>query len=311
MSDQLHVLTRIGMPAGDTVKVLRRRFQGGQGPRVALVAGIRGDTPEGMRVAHRVCSILEACHETLAGTVDVYPCVNPLAAHRASRNWPFFDQDLNRRFPGNKAGHAPDVVAAALVEDLQGADVILELRGAHPAFSEAPQAHIRRGDQHAAELARSANVHVVWARDASVASAATFAAQFDNVIALEGGTGNRLTPGVGEALTEGVLNVLNVLKVLADEQLPFHWATLRRPSVVQDEQVHRIRASRSGFFLPECGPWDTVAVGDVLGVVIDPSTGALQERVLAPLPGQVLAVREKPVVFPGSMVLRLVEVGDE
>lgn len=311
MSDSLHVLTRIGMPAGDSVQVIRRRFHGSEGIRVAIVAGIRGDTPEGMRVAHQVCGVLASCHEELSGTVDIYPCVNPLAAHRGTRNWPFFDQDLNRLFPGRANGHAPDVVANALTEDVRGADVVVELRGAHPSFAEAPQAHVRRGDTHAAELAKSANVNVVWARDPSIASASTFAAQFPGVISLEGGTGNRLTPGVGRALGEGILNLLNMLKVLPDAHLPFHWATLRRPWVVEDAQVHRIRASRSGFFLPESSPWDDVSVGDVLGQVVDPSTGALQETVLAPLPGKVLAVREQPVVFSGSMVVRMVEQVDD
>ncbi len=311
MSDSIHVLTRIGMPAGDSVPVIRRRFSGSEGLRVAIVAGIRGDTPEGMRVAHQVCGVLEGCHARLNGTVDVYPCVNPLAAHRAIRNWPFFDQDLNRLFPGRPNGHAPDVVAYALTQDVRGADIVIEMRGAHPSFAEAPQAHVRRGDTHAAELAKSVNVNVVWARDPSVASTATFAAQFQGVISLEGGTGNRLTSGVGKALGEGILNLLNVVKVLPDSEVPFHWATMQRPLMVEDSQVHRIRTARSGFFLPEASPWDTVASGDVIGRVVDPSTGALQETVLAPLAGKILAVREQPVVFSGSMVIRMVEQVDE
>ena len=311
MSDSIHVLTRIGMPAGDSVPVIRRRFSGSEGLRVAIVAGIRGDTPEGMRVAHQVCGVLEGCHARLNGTVDVYPCVNPLAAHRAIRNWPFFDQDLNRLFPGRPNGHAPDVVAYALTQDVRGADIVIEMRGAHPSFAEAPQAHVRRGDTHAAELAKSVNVNVVWARDPSVASTATFAAQFQGVISLEGGTGNRLTSGVGKALGEGILNLLNVVKVLPDSEVPFHWATMQRPLMVEDSQVHRIRTARSGFFLPEASPWDTVASGDVIGRVVDPSTGALQETVLSPLAGKILAVREQPVVFSGSMVVRMVEQVDE
>jgi len=311
VSDSIHVLTRIGMPAGDSVPVIRRRFSGSEGLRVAIVAGIRGDTPEGMRVAHQVCGVLEGCHARLNGTVDVYPCVNPLAAHRAIRNWPFFDQDLNRLFPGRPNGHAPDVVAYALTQDVRGADIVIEMRGAHPSFAEAPQAHVRRGDTHAAELAKSVNVNVVWARDPSVASTATFAAQFQGVISLEGGTGNRLTSGVGKALGEGILNLLNVVKVLPDSEVPFHWATMQRPLMVEDSQVHRIRTARSGFFLPEASPWDTVASGDVIGRVVDPSTGALQETVLSPLAGKILAVREQPVVFSGSMVVRMVEQVDE
>lgn len=294
------------MPTGDVVQIVRRRFGQAPGPRVAVVAGIRGDAPEGIRVAHQVTQVLAKVHEGLRGVVDVYPCVNPLAAHRGVRSWPFFNQDLNRCFPGRPDGHAPDRVAWTLVEDLRGVDQVIELRGAHPAFSEAAQAHVRESEPAAADLARRANVNVVWARRPGTAAPSTFAWQFPNTLVLEGGNGNRLTAEVGRALTEGVLNVLNVLGVLPDEALPFHWAAITRPEVVGDERVLRVRAERGGLFLPLCHPWDEVEAGELLGEVIDPASGEQLEGITAPQSGYVLAVREQPVVLPGSMVARLV-----
>jgi len=307
---QTSVICSAGMPTGDRVDIVRRRFQAGEGPRVVLVAGIRGDAPEGIRVAHNVARVLGACHEQLCGTVDIYPCVNPLAAHRGLRNWPFFDQDLNRRFPGRANAHAPDLVARTLVDDVQGATQVLEVRGAHAAFAEAPQAQVRSGDSEAAKLARSANVHVVWSRAPGPAAPSTFAWQFPNTIVLEGGTGNRLTPEVATTLSNGVLNLLNVLGVLPDDALTFHWAGMSRPEVVGDEQVHRIRADVGGLFLPRHRPWDAVGEGESLGEVIDPISGAQLAEIPSPKAGRVLALREQPVVLPGSMVARVVEVSD-
>jgi uncharacterized protein len=298
------------MPTGDRVDIVRRRFKGADGPRVVLVAGIRGDAPEGIRVAHNVASVLSQCHALLKGTVDVYPCVNPLAAHRGLRNWPFFDQDLNRRFPGRADAHAPDLVARTLVDDVQGASQVLEVRGAHAAFAEAPQAQVRAGDAEAARLARSANVHVVWARTPGPAAPSTFAWQFPNTIVLEGGTGNRLTPEVATTLSNGILNLLNVLGVLPDEALTFHWAGMSRPEVVGDEKVHRIRSDSAGLFLPRHTPWDAVVQGEPLGDVVDPILGTVLEVITSPQAGRVLALREQPVVLPGSMVARVVEVDD-
>lgn len=293
--------------------VVRRRFRGGRadGPRVAVVAGIRGDTPEGIRVAHDLCRFLEQHEERLAGIVDVYPCANPLAAHRGSRLWPFFDVDLNRLFPGRSEGHPPDRVARVLTEDVEGADQVIELRGAHPAFSEAAQAHVRQRDAKAAELAMGANVNVVWVRHPGPAASSTFAWQFPGTVVLEGGTGNRVTPGVSRDLLEGLLFMLSSLGVLAEEDLPFHWAALQRPVLVTDDEVVRVRASRGGLFLPEGRPWTQVAAGDVLGTVVDPVTGQDCETVRTPVSGNLLAVREQPVVFPGSMVARVVTTPGE
>ncbi len=308
---QLHPIIEVELPSGDTLEVFRRRFQGDRpGPRVAIVAGIRGDAPEGIRVAHTLAEHLEGRGSSLSGTVDIYPCANPLAAHRGARLWPFFDVDLNRLFPGKDDGHPPDRVAHALTQDIQGADHVIELRGARAEFSEAPQAHVRLRDAAAATLAMASNVAVVWCRKAGPAAAGTFAHQFPNTVVLEGGTGNRLTPGVGRDLAHGVLNLLATLNVLDDGDLPFHWAAMQRPVRVTDDQVIRVRSNRGGLFLPTGTVWAEVAAGDLLGTVIDPVTGAIREQILAPAAGRLLAIRELPVVFPGSMVARVVCVSE-
>lgn len=304
---ELTSIIEVELPSGDVTAVMRRRFGTGGGPRVAVVAGIRGDAPEGIRVAHAVMRFLEGYESRLQGTIDIYPCANPLAAHRSSRLWPFFDVDLNRLFPGRPGGHPPDLVAHALCEDVRGADQVIELRGARGAFREAPQAHVRLRDADAAKLAAQANVAVVWRRRPGPAAASTFAHQFPGTIVLEGGTGHRLTQGVGEDLSDGVLNILATLGLVGEADLPFHWAGLRRPRLVDDSEVLRVRAERGGLFLPAGGAWKEVAAGEPLGTVVDPVTGELREEVRASANVYVLAIRELPVVFPGTMVARVVK----
>lgn len=307
---ELSTVIQVDLPSGGEIPIVRRRYAGdaarGAGRRVAIVAGIRGDAPEGIRVAHQVGAFLEGHQDALSGVVDIYPCMNPLGAHRGTRLWPFFDVDLNRLFPGRPEGHPPDRVAHALCASVSGADQVIEVRGARPAFREAPQAHVRARDAASAELAMNANVAVVWARTPGPAAPSTFAHQFPGTIVLEGGAGNRLSYGVGRDLTDGVLNMLASMGILSEEVLPFHWAGLQRPVRVTDEQVLRIRASRGGLFMPEGALWAEVSEGDTLGAVIDPATGQELERITCPAAGRLLALREQPAVFPGSMVARLV-----
>ena len=302
---QLRSVIQVELPSGESVSVVCRRYGAGE-KRVAIVAGIRGDAPEGMRVAHQVGAFLRTHEDQLRGIVDIYPCVNPLAAHKGTRLWPFFELDLNRLFPGREGGHPPHRVARALCSDVVGADQVIEVRGARPAFREAPQAHVRHCDEEASKLALGSNVSVVWRRSPGPAAPTTFAHQFPGTIVLEGGAGNRLTAGVGQDLTEGVLNLLCQLGVLAEDVLPFHWAGLQRPLLVTDEQVVRVRASRGGLFMPTGTIWSQIASGGSLGQVVDPISGEVLEDVLSPQNGKLLAVRERPVVFPGTMVARVV-----
>ncbi|MAY81615.1 MAG: hypothetical protein CL930_12630 [Deltaproteobacteria bacterium] len=307
---EMTAVIQVELPSGDELAIIRRRYGcGGPGvPRVCIVAGIRGDAPEGTRVAHQVARILEQLEDRLTGLVDIYPCANPLGAHVGSRQWPFFDVDLNRLFPGKETGHQPDRVAHALCSDIRGATQVIELRGARAAFSEVIHAQVRERDNAAADLALGANVSVVWSRKPGPAATSTFAHQFPGTIVLEGGTGNRLSAGVGQELQEGVLHLLTQLGILSETDLPFHWAAMNRPVRVDDAQVFRVRAETSGLFLPEFEVWSEVDEASVLGTVIDPETGHVLETILSPSAGRVMAVREHPVVYPGTMVARVVKV---
>lgn len=306
VSERLEPICTVALPAGEELDICRRRYGPGGGPHVAVVAGVRGDTPEGIRVAHRLGGFLRTVSDALTGVVDLYPSVNPLAADHGARYWPGFDLDLNRRFPGRPDGHAPDRVAAALVHELRPCDQVVELRGAHPAFREETQAHLRSDDPELLDRALRVNVRVVWRRAPGPPGSGTLAEAVPTLLALEGGVGNRLTEGVGQELVDGVLNLLVVMGVLPEDRLPFHWAAIQRPVVAEDADVVRVRAERGGLFLPLGELWQEVEEGEPLGEVVDPVAGEVLETVTAPVPGRVLAQREQPVVYPGSLVARLV-----
>lgn len=297
-------ICRVELPTHNDVDVVRRRFTGTSGPHVAVLAGIRGDTPEGVRVLYEVTRLLRGLSD-LAGTVDIYPCANPLAAYAGVHRWPFFEVDLNRRFPGRADGHPPDRVAWELVQQVAPADVVIELRGADRAFREVLQAHVREGVPRALDLATRANVEVVWVRRPGTMEPTTFAAQFETVMVLEGGAGNRLSEGVASELATGVMNVLATLQVVPEEAVPVHWATLERPRVVTDDHVLEFQCDHGGVFLPAVQAGATIAAGDLLGTVVEPLGATEIARCCAPGAGRVLALREQPSVHTGSLLARL------
>lgn len=305
LSETVEPICEIELPSGEAVPVVRRRFAGGPGKKVALVASIRGDTPEGTRILHNVARHLSANAEKLSGTVDVYPCVNPLAAHSGSRNWPGMDLDLNERFPGRADGHAPDRVAAALLAAVSEADCVVELRGGHPAFRQACQARVQADQVDAKDRAATCNVRVVWSRTAAP-EPGSLGELVPGLICLEGGVGHRLTEGVGLELSDGVLNLLATIGVLPENDLPFHWAAIQRPQLVGDECLHDVRASRGGLYLPTGEVWGEVDAGGTLGEVVDPLTGDVRETLVSPVRGRVIAQREQPVVYPGNLLVRVV-----
>ncbi len=302
-------------PSGAQVEVRRYRFGNTQekGLRIAFVAGIRGDAPEGMRIAYRLMESLKVMEKELHGVVDIYPCINPLAAEQGSRLWPSFDIDQNRQFPGNAHGHPPARLAHRLIQDLEGVDLVVELRGGRPGFAEIPQAMIRSSSANNSltegvsvlDVARQCNTSIVWKRSADPKAKKTFGNQFSNVIVLEGGQGNRLTNEVGEVFADGCLYLLTRTTVLPESLLPFPWMAMEDPVVVDEDKVHRVRVSTAGLFFPSAKLAGTVSVGEQVGVVMHPRVSSIVETVYAPVSGRVLALRNQPVVSSGELVMRI------
>ncbi len=288
----------VDLPTGNEVSIVRRRLVAGPGPCVALVAGLRGDAPAGIRVLHDVVRALRAA-PLRAGTVDVYPCANPVAAHDGCRTWPFFDVDLKRLFPGRPDGHPPDRVAHALATHLAEADVVVEVDDAGADFRACVYARVRRGRARETDLALRSSIPVVWERSPGPTLAGTFATFLDTVVALRGGAGRRLDAEADAALVRGVFGLLGAAGLVE--------ATAGPPGLrVGDAEVMAVRAEAGGLFVPGCAPGAVVVEGESLGVVVDPIAAEELERLVTPRPGRVLAVRDRPVVYPGSTVARIV-----
>ena len=303
-------------PSGAQLAVQRHRFGNGDGPTVAFVAGVRGDAPEGIRVAFQLMEALRSLESDLKGYVDVYPCLNPLAAEQGRRLWPGFNIDQNRQFPGKPDGHPPSRLAHCLTEDLKHADLVVEIRGARLGFVEIPQAMVRETqvDNEIIEgvtlldIARQCNTSIVWTRRSSSIANKTLGKQFENVIVLEGGQGNRLTEDVGDMFADGCLYLLTRTTVLPEDLLPFPWMAMEDPVIVQDADVLRIRVNSAGLFLPLTRLSAVVEEGDSVGTVVDPRTSTIVETVVASRSGIVIALRNQPVVSPGDMVVRMQSV---
>ena len=309
---QAQVFHTLSMPSGGSVPVKRYRF-GKPGKRVAFVAGIRGDAPEGIRVAFRLMKDLESLEDHLDGTVDVYPCINPLAAEQGERLWPAFGLDQNRQFPGKSNGHPPSQLAFRLLEDLRDVDLVVELRGARPGFEELPQAMIQEKfsekqpfpNVSLIEVSRHCNTSIVWQRTSGPSARRTFAHQFEHSIILEGGQGNRLTAKVGDILGDGCLYLLTKSGILPEDLLPFPWMAMEDPLLAVDSDILRIRTSCAGLFLPTSNLGGRIQKGEEVGTVVDPRTGKTIEILQSTGSGVIIAVRNQPVVTSGEMVARV------
>ena len=162
----------IELPFCERMKIRRTRFSGGDGPRVAVIAGVHGDELEGLYVCHRLAAWLEELLATaphaLIGSVELYPALNTLGLDTLTRGLPVFDTDLNRAFPGAAGGPLPKRLADAVMTALTGASLVVDIHASNIYLREIPQVRINQEfELRLVPLARRMNLDLIWLHGAA------------------------------------------------------------------------------------------------------------------------------------------------
>lgn len=278
------------------------------GKRICIVTGIHGDELEGQYLAYRLNQVLAEHPEHLHGTVDIYPAINPLGINSITRGIPLFDLDMNRIFPGSENHSMAEHIAYSVVEDIKGADIAIDIHASNIFLTELPQVRISESfEETLVPLAKELNVDYIWVHSAATVLESTLAHSLNSVgtscLVVEMGVGMRITKSYGEQLLEGILNLMKTQGMWSGETKP-----VRQPIVGRDE-VAFLNAENAGIFIPEVSHNCMVEKGQVIGVVADPLTGKDIEVVSAPEKGLLFTLRDYPVVYPGSLLGRILTGG--
>jgi uncharacterized protein len=307
----------LALPYREKLEIRRTVFDGDQGgPKVAVVAGIHGDELEGLYLCHRLAGALEELvqrsPEALRGRVEIYPALNPLGIDTIQRSVPVFDTDLNRSFPGFAGGLPPQRIADAMMRELAGAALVIDVHASNIFLREIPQVRINQQfESRLLPLAQEMNVDLIWIHGAVTVLEATIAHSLNtrNVpcLVVEMGVGMRVTPALSEQLVVGVLHLWQKLGVLAEE-VPLE-APARTAFVADDRNVHYLNAEKSGIFVPHVEHWIGLHRDQLLGVIVSPHRGEVLSEVRSPVDGVLFTLREYPIVYEGSLMARLMESG--
>jgi predicted deacylase len=315
MQAHQEAILSLALPYREKLEIRRSVFDGGRGgPKVGVVAGIHGDELEGLYLCHRLAAELEELSgrdpSALRGRVELYPALNPLGIDTIQRSIPVFDTDLNRAFPGHAEGLPPQRIADAVMRELAGAALVLDVHASNIFLREIPQ--VRINQQFAPELlplAQEMNVDLIWVHGSVTVLEATVAHSLNArgvpCLVVEMGVGMRISPELSEQLVGGILKLWKRLGVIEDRwPSPAH---SRTPFVAGDHNVHYLNAETSGIFIPSVEHWMGVHRGQSLGAIVSPHRGAVLSEVRSPVDGVLFTLREYPIVYEGSLMARIME----
>jgi predicted deacylase len=136
------------LPVGENLVIKKSRFEPPAkcegSKRISIVSGIHGDELEGQYVTYLLASWLKANPNAIKGIIDIYPGVNALGIDSITRGFPLYEVDLNRVFPGGEDEFLPGQLVHALVLDVKGSDIAIDIHSSNIFLREIPQIRINK-----------------------------------------------------------------------------------------------------------------------------------------------------------------------
>ena len=296
------------MPVDEKFSIKKHVIRHGEGKkRICIVTGTHGDELEGQYICFQLQHEIMKELEFLDGTLEVYPALNPMGIDSITRGIPNFDLDMNRIFPGDPDGTMAEQAAAAVVEDLKGADMVIDIHSSNIFLREVPQ--VRISEQTAdmlVPMARHLNLSFIWVHAAATVLESTLAHSLNSIgtptLVVELGVGMRINHYYGRKITLGIKNLMRNMGMWKGD---IDMNEISDPILSTGDQVNFVNAPASGIFSTETHNNRIVEEGDSLGQIISPLTGEVIEDIKSPCRGYLFTIRAYPVCYEGSLLARI------
>lgn len=299
----------VKLPVDEALAIKKNRIlpenPSGKPKRICVVTGIHGDELEGQYVCYELQRRLRENMDDLNGIVDIYPALNPLGVDTITRGIPLFDLDMNRIFPGTENGSMAEYLAAKIIEDVKGADLVIDIHASNIFLQEIPQIRINEiTKDELLPLGKKLNMDYIWIHSSATVLESTFAYSLNAIgtktLVVEMGVGMRITKKYGDQLVDGIFSVMQQLGMWqGDVTKPIE------PIISEDGRVNFLNAATSGIFVPDVEHWKGVKEGQHIGDIVDPLRGIILQKIYSPCDGLVFTLREYPVVYEGSLIGRI------
>lgn len=304
----IKTIVSTALPIDERLLIRKNVLINGTGKgRMCIVTGTHGDELEGQMCCYEVARIINENFDKLNGTVEIYPSLNPLGIDTLQRGIPNFDLDMNRIFPGSMDGSMAEKVAHRIVEDVKGADLVIDIHSSNLYLRETPQVRININDKDKlVPFAQKLNVEFIWIHDAATVLEATLAHSLNSTgtpcLVEEMGVGMRINHEMCSQLVSGIFNLMYEMGIWTE---PVDTTQFSNPPICEGDTVCFLNAEASGVFLTDIHTGVIVEEGQEIGKIVNPLTGTVLSRVVAPQRGFLFTIRAYPIVYVGSLMARI------
>ncbi|MBX3707763.1 MAG: succinylglutamate desuccinylase/aspartoacylase family protein [Pseudomonadales bacterium] len=261
-----------------------------RGPVLCLTAAVHGDELNGIETVRRILHDLDPTE--LSGTVIGVPIVNIQGFNRGSRYLPD-RRDLNRFFPGNPSGSSASRIAHSLFYNvIVHCNSLVDLHTGSFHRTNLPQLRANLNDPGSLTIAEGFGATVVLhspGEEGTLRWAATQAGI--PAVTLEAG-------GPMQVQQEAVAHSVRGIQALMQSMGMHGEQRQADPTEPVYYQSRWVRADHGGILSGKVPLGHQVAIGDLLGTVIDPLTNQ-QQQIRSPFRGRVIGMALDQFVMPG------------
>jgi predicted deacylase len=265
------------------------------GPTLCITAGVHGDELNGVEIARRVFSKVDA--KSLRGTIIALPAINAEGVRTGNR-YLSDRRDLNRAFPGSAGGSVARLIAYSVTTELLvHCDALVDLHTASSDRENLPQIRADIADPEIRELAVSfgsfgAGIVIAGKGPEGSLRREAVEAGIPSII-YEAGAPHRFQP---DEILRGVAGIENVMANLGMTENPQTEAS--KSKVYERSRWIRVPMDKGGFFFPEAGLGDMVSEGEALGEIVDPLTDE-SHAVVSNVAGEIIGMAFSRPVLSG------------
>jgi predicted deacylase len=301
----LYTHTQLTMP----IEVVRGKTDG---PVMFVSAAVHGDEINGVEIVRRV--LAAASLKRLKGTLIAVPIVNVHGFLAHSRYLPD-RRDLNRSFPGSARGSVAGRLAHLFATEIVAkADCGIDLHTAAIHRDNMPQIRANLKDEHTLRLAEAFHAPIMLNADLRDGSLRAHAGDLGiPMLLFEAGEALRFDEGSIRVGVRGVLNVMRELGMLT-KRAPSSSTSSKKKApakqIVRASSSSWARAEQSGILRSAVELGQSVAKGDVLGVISDPF-GNDEMPVTTKIEGVLIGRTNLPLVNEGDALFHIAMTEDQ
>lgn len=306
----IETVVSVKLPIGETLRIKKNSLTPdnltGNEQRICLISGIYGDELGGQYICAEVIKRIKDNFSMLTGIVDVYPAINPLGLDARTRVVPTTDMDYSTVFPGDLRGGMEEYTAAKLVEDIEGAVCCIDIHSSNIFLKELPQVRINDDyDERLLYLAKLMNTNLIWIHPSTTVNEGSLAYTLNQkgipTLVTESGAAFRIKYDYCEQIIEGIFAVMKELGIWRGSS-----KAKKHVPIIKEDKIFYLNCESSGLFVSHKKLNEQVKTGEVIGIIMNPILGALEEEIIAPVDGVLMTLREHPGVTEGSLVARVI-----